>query len=103
MNQLVRLLVLLFSVAGAHAAYMGLFDSTIVDEITASSETQAEAAAADAESTEFVESYIHIVDSTIITVIAWVVVVIVSCTCFFLDVYQSLRMYISQSRFRLSK
>lgn len=78
MNQFLLLLVLLLSVAVAQAAYVGLFDSIIVDEITASSKTQTDEDAANSESTEFVESYIHIVDSTIITVIAWVVVVIVS-------------------------
>lgn len=78
MNQFLLLLVLLLSVAVAQAAYVGLFDSIIVDEITASSKMQTDEDTANSESTEFVESYIHIVDSTIITVIAWVVVVIVS-------------------------
>ena len=73
-------LLLMLSIASTRA--MGLFDSLIIDEVTASLDTQTEAGGADPTSTEFVESeYTHIVDAVVITVIAWVVVVGGSCYC----------------------
>jgi|SaaInl74LU_5_DNA_1037368.scaffolds.fasta_scaffold49263_2 hypothetical protein len=77
-GSLMRLaLLLMLSIASTRA--MGLFDSLIIDEVTASLGTQTEAGGADPTSTEFVESqFTHIVDAVVITVIAWVVVVIVS-------------------------
>lgn len=79
-----QLLVLLLSIAGTHA-FKGLFNKLIIDEITGSFEQTEEPvpSGAAAEPTQFVQSYIHIVDATLITVIAWAVVVVVSpCVSF---------------------
>ena len=62
---------------------MSLLDSFIVNEITVSLDTQTEELVDEPTSAEFVQSYIHIVDAVLITVIAWVVVVIVSLCGFF--------------------
>ena len=74
-----QLLVLLLSIAGTYA-FTGFFDSLIIDEITGSFEQTEEPVpqGAAAEPTQFVQSYIHIVDATLITVIAWTVIVVVS-------------------------
>jgi hypothetical protein len=76
-----RLALLLMVMATTHAS-MGLFDALIVNEITASLETQTEdvgGAEASREQEEFLKSeYTHIVDAVLVTVIAWVVVVVVS-------------------------
>lgn len=67
-------LVLLLSIAGTHA-FRGFFNKLIIDELIAE-ETAPIPRGAVPEPTEFVQSYIHIVDATLITVIAWIVVVV---------------------------
>eukprot|EP00984_Skeletonema_dohrnii_P038036 scaffold40822_cov155-Skeletonema_dohrnii-CCMP3373.AAC.3 len=59
-------LLLMLSIASTRA--MGLFDSLIIDEVTASLDMQTEEGGADPASTEFVESqFTHIVDAVVIT------------------------------------
>ena len=67
------LLVLAAAATSTHAA-LPLFDS-LIDQINASSEMQT---AADSSNSTEELSYLHVVDSVLITVIAWLVVVNVS-------------------------
>ena len=67
------LLVLAAAATSTHAA-LPLFDS-LIDQINTSSEMQT---AADSSSSTEELSYLHVVDSVLITVIAWLVVVNVS-------------------------
>jgi hypothetical protein len=69
------LLVLAAAATSTHAA-LPLFDS-LIDQINTSSEMQT-AADSSSSTEEFQGSYLHVVDSVLITVIAWLVVVNVS-------------------------
>jgi hypothetical protein len=95
--------------ASTHAS-MFVFDALIIDEITASLEKQTDDVGAKTSSEFLRTEYTHIIDAVVVTVIAWVVVVVVSLATDFLmryviaaDFFLTTHIYSLHFHFRLWK